>query len=75
MELYKQLWQKYRQRHLSKRKLSNVQIEKTCYQILQEIQKVVSNPTLTDAECFWRVEELVCLFEKYGLDCGGRHDF
>ncbi len=75
MELYEEILKNNQQQHQNAKDLPNMQTEKICYQILKEIQKIIADPTLTDAECFWRVEELVCLFEKYGLDYGGRHDF
>jgi len=46
-----------------------------CYEILCEIQKIVRDDTIDDPECFKKVEELVCLFEREGLGAGGRHDF
>ena len=45
------------------------------YRLLREIQKVLQEDTLQDPECFWRIEQLVCLFEKNGLSAGIRHDF
>lgn len=39
---------------------------------LNEIKIILSNDTLSD---FDAIEEIVCIFEKYGIDTGGRHDF
>ena len=49
--------------------------ETRAYRLLCEIQKVLQDETLQDSECFWRIEQLVCLFEENGLDAGIRHDF
>ncbi len=39
---------------------------------LYEIQQVLKNLDYSDFEV---VEKIVCVFEKYQLDCGVRHDF
>jgi len=44
----------------------------TATQILSEIQKVIKDETYSD---FDAVEEIVCIFEKYNIDFGSRHDF
>ena len=41
-------------------------------QILSEIQKVIQNEDYSD---FDSIEEIVCIFEKYNIDSGFRHDF
>ena len=40
--------------------------------ILEEIKKVIADDELSDFDV---VEEIVCLFENKGIDCGSRHDF
>lgn len=49
--------------------------EKECYIALEKIREIIRDDTLEDAECFDRIEKIVCLFEKMGIDCGDRHDF
>ena len=44
----------------------------TAVSALGEIQKVIKNNSLTDFEM---VEEIVCIFEKYNINCGVCHDF
>ena len=44
----------------------------TAIQMLEEIQKVIKNDDFSDFEA---IEEIVCIFEKYHVDCGFRHDF
>ena len=40
--------------------------------MLCEIQKVIASEKFSDFEA---VEEIVCIFEKYDIECGARHDF
>ncbi len=44
----------------------------TAIQVLSEIQKVIKNENYSDFEA---IENIVCVLEKYKIDCGGRHDF
>ena len=40
--------------------------------ILAEIQEIIKNDSYSDFE---RIEEIVCVFEKYKIDFGNCHDF
>lgn len=40
--------------------------------MLEEIQSIIKNENYTDFDV---VEKIVCIFEKYGVDFGNRHDF
>ena len=42
---------------------------------LRRIQEIVADDTLSDPECFWKIEAIVTVLEDLGLFCGGRHDF
>ena len=44
----------------------------TAIKALSEIQGIISDHTNSD---FDAVEKIVCVFEKYRLDFGSRHDF
>ncbi len=44
----------------------------TATEMLYEIQKVIKDEKYSD---FDAIEEIVCIFEKYNIDCGFRHDF
>ena len=44
----------------------------TAIQVLSEIQNVIRNEGYSDFEA---IEEIVCIFEKYNIDFGFRHDF
>ncbi len=50
-------------------------IEGKCYQALQEIREILDDHTLSDENCFARIEQIICVFEKLGSDGGSRHDF
>ncbi len=40
--------------------------------IINEIQKIVTNTMLDDFE---KIEEIINILEKYGIDAGSCHDF
>ena len=44
----------------------------TAIQMLREIQKVIRDENHSD---FDAIEKIVCIFEKYDVDAGFRHDF
>ena len=44
----------------------------TATQMLYEIQTVIKNEDYSDFEA---IEQIVCIFEKYNIDFGVRHDF
>ena len=44
----------------------------TAVQMLSEIQNVIKSDGYSDFEA---IEEIVCIFEKYNIDFGFRHDF
>ena len=44
----------------------------TAIRALEEIQAVIQNEKYSDFEA---IEEIVCIFEKYNIDSGSRHDF
>ena len=44
----------------------------TATKALSEIKDIISDDKKSDFDV---VEEIVCVFEKYNLDIGGRHDF
>ena len=49
--------------------------ELECHKALQKIKAILEDDSLEDSECFYRIEEIVCVFEDLGSDCGSRHDF
>lgn len=50
-------------------------IELTCYKTLCDIRDIIRNDNLCDAECFEKIEQIICKFESIGSDGGTRHDF
>lgn len=50
-------------------------MELQCYQALYEIREIVRDDTLDDAECFDRIERVICTLESIGSNGGNRHDF
>lgn len=45
------------------------------YGALIGIQNILRDDSLNDKECFYKIEEIVRIFERLGSDCGNRHDF
>ncbi len=50
-------------------------LELSCYKCLSEIKEIIENDKLSDENCFDKIEEIVCAFERMGIYCEGRHDF
>lgn len=50
------------------------ELDSLSLKILSEIQKILQRHTVYDND-FEVVENIVCLFEKYDLNCGVCHDF
>lgn len=48
-------------------------VDSTAVCILEEIKQIIQNDNIEDN--FDVVEEIVCVFEKYNIYAGGRHDF
>lgn len=42
---------------------------------LRQIRDILADDTLSDENCFHRIEAVIRLLEDLGIDCGGRHDF
>lgn len=50
-------------------------LECASYRALQTIKAILEDDSLSDAECFLKMEGIVHEFEKLGSNCGSRHDF
>lgn len=46
-----------------------------CYQAIQEIQCILKDDSLSDPECFAKIEAIIDTLEDRGIDCTPRHDF
>mgnify|MGYP000274759265 CR=1 FL=1 len=81
MELYKEILTKVFATKEVKITFSDLQIdpkeivEMQCYRVLQKIKTVIQDDSLTDNECFMKIEEIVGIFETLGSNGGTRHDF
>ena len=47
----------------------------TCYMALKRIKMILEDDTLSDKECFLKIEEIVSVYESIDSGCGARHDF
>ncbi len=50
-------------------------VEMKSYEMLKKIQAIIRDSDLDDNDCFMKIEEIICLFEQNGCNCGTRHDF
>ena len=50
-------------------------VELKCYHTLEKIKAVLEDDSLSDKECFLKIEEIVEIFESIGSNAGNRHDF
>lgn len=50
-------------------------LQSASYRALKEIREIIRNKEFDDEECFFKIEEIVSVFEKIGSDGGSRHDF
>ena len=77
MELYHQIIAEYLTRagaievHIDAASI----VDGVCYQALHQIREILADPSLSDPECFDRIEKIVCVLEELGSDAGSRHDF
>lgn len=44
-------------------------------QALEKIRRVLNDDRLDDQTCFWKIEEIVRIYEEMGSNGGSRHDF
>lgn len=54
---------------------TNEIVEQKCYQAICKIKEIIQDETLEDAECFSRIESVICTLEELGSNGGNRHDF
>lgn len=76
MEIHEKLLSRdigrYILQHLQVRPFKAADVETKAVLLLREIQAVVQDRERSDFEM---AEDIVALFEEYGLDAGVRHDF
>lgn len=76
MELYDEILLKFlKEEGLARSFDPETLIRDKAYDALSKIKRVVEDDTLDDKECFWRIEEIVRIFEEMGSQIESRHDF
>lgn len=56
-------------------KIAAALVDKISYQALLKIKMIIEDDSLSDAECFDKIEEIVVVLEEIGSSGGVRHDF
>ena len=78
MELYAEVLNELVRKGDIKFNISDVKLrellESKLYKTLENIKAIVSDESLEDEECFYKIERIICEFEKIGSS-GIRHDF
>lgn len=49
--------------------------ENKCYRALCEIKAVLEDDSISDEDCFMKIEEIMSVFSRLGSPVGNRHDF
>ncbi len=50
-------------------------VESACYRALQKIKAAIEDDSLTDKDCFLKIEEIISSLEEIGVCGSSRHDF
>ena len=50
-------------------------LQSECYIALEKIKAIIADDTLSDSECFMKIERIICILENLGSDGGNRHDY
>lgn len=50
-------------------------LENKCFLALRHIREIIRDDTLSDKDCFDKIERIISVFEALGIDTAGRHDF
>ena len=48
-------------------------VEMTCFQALCKIKAILEDESLEDADCYAKIEEVLCVLEAIGSNGGSRH--
>lgn len=81
MELYLEILLNLLQKEEAQITFPNLQMDvesivlDTSYRALQAIKRVLTDDSLSDAECFRKIEEIVQILEGIGSSGGNRHDW
>jgi len=80
LELYKELLAKVLEQERVEVYFPGLTVDATeivsqmSYRALVEISHIIRDDTLSDRECYQKIEEIVQVFEAFGSHGGGRHD-
>ncbi len=47
-------------------------VQSTAISMLEKIQNIIKDESLSDFEV---IDNIICVFEEYGINCGSRYDF
>ncbi len=81
MELYKEMLINILEKENVSVEFKNCKINPTeivnlaYYRALCDIKAILQDNSLTDKECFAKIEQIIVLFESIGSSGGDRHDF
>ncbi len=81
MELYKEILVEVLSRERAEVRFPGLEmdaekmVETVCYRALCRIRDIIRDDSLSDKECFHKIEEIICTLEELGSDGGDRHDF
>lgn len=83
MELYKEMLVKLLTQHDGEVQVTFPELEGTAAQLVEcvsyqapvKIQDILRDDTLSDPECFQKIEEVLCVLESLGGGGEGRHDY
>jgi len=76
MELYQEIMLKYLLSHNREKGIDLAElVNDAAYQALKQIKLILEDDQLDDPECFWKIEQIVRVFEELGSNAGTRHDF
>ncbi|MBP3646027.1 MAG: hypothetical protein J6K55_06345 [Clostridia bacterium] len=75
MELFEEILLKHYQNSHSFSEPPVVIINSKSYDALCQIKAIIEDDSLSDPECFMKIEKIICVFEDLGSDGGFRHDF
>ncbi len=81
MELYREILAHYLSKQDAQIIFPDLQInadaiiQRQCYQALRKIRSIIQDESLEDAECFMRIEQIICALEDIGVNGESRHDF
>ena len=80
MDLYKEIMIKVLERHTAHVEFPTLKmdaekmVEQECYQALLKIKEIIQDESLNDAECYFKIEEIIQTLEFIGSNGGARHD-